>query len=262
MKRILILAVVAAASSLMSSSLFAWGRLGHDAICYIAETHLTKKASQTISSYLDGASIVYHSVWMDEWRESPEYGYTTKWHVGYVDENGEPYMGRNFEGVEYKGDVCLEVTRLIEKLKNYKELDDSTVTVGIKMLIHMVGDMHCPTHIKYPGVKSFNVVFMGKKVSHHSIWDDAIIAQVHRWNYMEYGYALDRMSAKERKAIASGEPVDWYRQSAADCRVIYDWATPEQSLGKKYCMKAHGLADMQIRNAGYRLARVLNEIFG
>ena len=37
---------------------------------------------------------------------------------------------------------CIE--EAISRLKDYRSLDDSTVLVSIKYLVHLVGDMHCP----------------------------------------------------------------------------------------------------------------------
>lgn len=55
---------------LFSNSAFGWGKMGHDAIAYIAECNLTPKAKKTIEKIL-GHSIVYYATWMDEWRAEP-----------------------------------------------------------------------------------------------------------------------------------------------------------------------------------------------
>ncbi len=240
----------------------AWGRLGHDAIAYIAECNLSARAKKNISNYLDGKSIVYYSSWMDEVRETPEYKFSTRWHSAAVDENGEPCLGRDVKPEEYKGDAVLELMKLMDRMQNYKELDDSTVAVGIKMIVHLVGDMHCPGHVKYPGLKGFKVIYGGKKVSYHSVWDDGLIGSVHRWNYMEYNHQLGNLSRQEAKAIVAGDPVEWERGNARDCKVIYDWASPDVTLGKVFNNLGKPLADSQIQKAGYRLAKVLEDIFG
>ncbi len=43
------------------------------------------------------------------------------------------------------GDVLTAVTRLTEKLKSGR-LTPEEETLTLKMLIHLVGDMHCPMH--------------------------------------------------------------------------------------------------------------------
>ncbi len=105
------LCIIASACLLLNSvDMDAWGRIGHDAICHIAERNLTPKARKTIEGYLGNTSIVYCSSWMDEVRDWPEYRHTTKWHSAYVDESGEPCMGTNFKDGEYRGDAVLELT--------------------------------------------------------------------------------------------------------------------------------------------------------
>ena len=63
----------------------AFGLAGHAAIACIAEHHLTPRAKANIMRYTDHHSIVYYASWMDEWRHSKGYEFTTHWHAGTVD---------------------------------------------------------------------------------------------------------------------------------------------------------------------------------
>ena len=74
MKKTLLLAF--AALCFVQSAL-AWGKSGHDAVAYIAETHLTKRAKAVIERYL-GHSIVYDASWMDDYRAEPGYEMTAR----------------------------------------------------------------------------------------------------------------------------------------------------------------------------------------
>ena len=76
-----------AAFVLMAAPSFGWGREGHEAIAKIADAHLSPSAKKKIEKYLDNHSIVYWAKWMDDYRRTKEYGFTTKWHVLSVDEN-------------------------------------------------------------------------------------------------------------------------------------------------------------------------------
>ena len=133
---------------LFSNSAFGWGKMGHDAIAYIAECNLTPKAKKTIEKIL-GHSIVYYATWMDEWRAEPGYEHTSAWHTASVDKN-LVYAPRP------KGDVIFALEDAIAKLQDYKQQDDSTVVMSLRCIIHFVGDMHCPVHVKYAGQKSYN----------------------------------------------------------------------------------------------------------
>lgn len=123
-----------------------WGREGHETIAKIAERNLTKRAKKRIEKYLGGHSIVYYAKWMDEYRKTPEYAFTDGWHTApvdarlhYSDELLNPKRGNAIYGLE----------SAIRILENYREQSDSTVAVNLKYVIHLVGDMHCPAHIKY-----------------------------------------------------------------------------------------------------------------
>ena len=62
-------------------------------------------------------------------------------------------------------------------------------------------------------------------------------------------------------AVQAGTPRDWLHDSAVACEVQFEWAKPDERLGQDFLNKALPLVEHQIRNAGYRLAAVLNELF-
>ena len=255
MKKALLL--VGAALVLFTNDAFGWGKMGHDAIAYIAECNLTPKAKKTIEKYL-GHSIVYYATWMDEWRAEPGYEHTSIWHVATVDKD-------LVYTPQPKGDVIFALEDAIAKLQDYKQQDDSTVVMSLRCIIHFVGDMHCPSHVKYAGQKSYNIYFNGEKRSYHSIWDEGIIAHSHRWGYIEYAHQLDRCTKQEIKQITTGTLRDWFRENAENSRHIYELVSPNQELNKNetksFVNHTHEMAERQLQRAGYRLAKVLNELF-
>lgn len=257
MKKILLLTI--ALVGLFSQNAYGWGNEGHDAVAYIAECNLNKKAKKTIENYLGNHSIVYYASWMDYYRTTPEYKHTSIWHMARVDEN----LKYTDAVRNPKGDAVSALEESIEMLKNYKQLDDSTVAVRLKYIIHLTGDMHCPAHVDYPGINIwFNVKFFGGTNTYHAVWDSYLINEIHRWHYTEWQQQLDRCTPEEKAAMAAGTPRDWFNQTAADCRYIYDEVKPEQELGVDFVNANIGLAEKQILKAGYRLANILNELFG
>ena len=242
----------------LSQEMFAWSRTEHDAIVYIAECNLNPIAKKRIERYLEGRSIVYYAAWMDDYRKTPEYIFSDTWHMGKVDENLKCIEAENKE--TYRCVYALE--DILNLLKNYQTLDDSTVAVSIKFLVHLIGDMHCPSHVSYATRSSFNVKYNGVDVSYHSVWDSYMLRHAHTWSYSEYQFQLDRCSAEEKKQIMQGTPREWFEETARDCIVIYDWAQPGENLGIDFMNRAHVLGENQILKAGYRMAYVLNQLFG
>ena len=189
MKKTLLLAF--AALCFVQSAL-AWGKSGHDAVAYIAETHLTKRAKAVIERYL-GHSIVYDASWMDDYRAEPGYEMTNWWHVDYG--KGEPT--KDAAGNPLEPNVLRELNRAIERLRDYRNLDDTTVVVNLRYVIHLVGDMHCPSHVNYQQSR-MRVLFYGVDTQYHALFDGGILDRKHRWGYMEYKHQLDRYSRRRQ----------------------------------------------------------------
>lgn len=237
---------------------FGWGKAGHDAVAYIAECNLTPRAKKRIEKYLDGRSIVYYASWMDQVRFTKSYRATSKWH-GFATDNDAKYVPTpGTDGVK-------AIEEAVERLSDYRHLDDSTVRVSIYYLVHLVGDIHCPVHIRYPWYDSFAFKIYDKPYVLHKFWD-AVPELIHRWGYQDYRRQLDRCSKAERRALGAGTPHEWADESAENCRVIYDWIKAGDDLSKHrshdYMLRVQPLAEEQILKAGYRLARILNELFG
>ena len=256
MKRITILIIVLLLAE-KSQELLAWSSIEHDAIVYIAECNLKPEVKKRIESYLGKHSIVYFASWMDHVRKTPEYIFSDTWHMSYVDENFKYIDAPNKD--TYRCVPYLE--EMIKKLENYKTHNDSTVAVSLKFVIHLVADMHCPSHVAYTNHPSFNVKYNGVDISYHSVWDYAMLRSIHSWSYSEYQHQLDRCSSEEKKQIMQGAPRGWFEQTAKDCVVIYDWAKAGDNLGVDFMNQAHTLGESQILKAGYRLAYLLNMLF-
>ena len=233
-----------------------WGRMGHDAIAYIAENHLKKSTQKHIARYLDHP-IVYYATWMDDYRATAPYAFTTHWHTGSVDAAFNSTAQSRIEGRD-----CVEaIEQAIAKLQHYKTLDDSTVVVNLKYIIHLAGDMHCPSHVHYPNTHSFDVKYKGYTLSYHSVWDSAVLGATQVWSASDYPALLDHCTSDTICTICAGTPADWFHETAVACRPIYDWATPGSTLNKDFFNRSRTLCEAQILKAGLRLAYLLNTLF-
>jgi hypothetical protein len=246
----------------IGSPAFAWGREGHETIAKIADNNLQASARRKIEKYLGDRSITYYAKWMDEYRHTPEYSFTTKWHVARVDNN------LKYSPYPEAGDAISGIAQAVEILRDYKNLPDSTVAVNIKYLLHLVGDMHCPAHVYYLGRnQDFKVKFGGgyikpvKEMKIHTVWDEAAIQSSRIWSVSEWAEELDRLSSKEKAAVTAGTPVDWLEDNARRCVVQFDMAAPGDNVAQDFVNEALPLIETQILYAGYRLAALLNSIF-
>ncbi len=263
MKKIFILATVLCTSL----SAFGWG-YEHRYIAHIAEAHLTPRTRQVLDRYLD-QSIVEYSEWMDRYRTAPGYEETTWWHMVTIDENGKvPPEPLRYTG---DGDAVRQLNRAIERLQNYEQLCDSTVNVNLKYVIHIVGDMHAPSHIYYcdlpGGINAkrhhdfFRLKYNGVQRNYHWVWDGSVYRQFPGWKEEDFRRELDRWPVEKQREVCQGTPTDWAEESGRNCRVIYEWAQPGDELDDDF-LKEHGQLPIdQMLKAAYRLAHVLNTLF-
>ena len=151
--------------------------------------------------------------------------------------------------------------------------------VAIKMLTHVVGDMHCPAHAyfaKMPprqaGSKAgyhssygfFNLYYKGKKTTYHGIWD-AALERVHRGlgqKVGRYTELIDKdITPEYRKEILQGMPYEWACDNLPRAWKIYEWAKPGDQLDESFYQEHGAYVDDQVLRGGYRLAKLLNLAF-
>lgn len=258
MRKILtfVVAIVALATT---QSVRAWNNIGHATIAVIAERNMTPEALEKCRGYLKH-TMPYYASWMDYWRNCKGFEETNYWHGFSVDERNEQFPGdtRN---------AAFQIKRICKKMKKYNRMKDSLVCDNLKYLIHMVGDMHCPVHVKYvneDALKQRSILNNGKKLGFHSFWDAAI-------GHFHKGMRCDEIAAKydtltdaEIAAICAGTPDDWAKVNAQEMREIYDLLPMGSELTKvseENNARMREITIQQMLRGGYRLAHVMNTIF-
>lgn len=255
MKRFAII-VLALCATLES---FGWGQKGHDIVAYIAECNLSPRVYRKVVAALDGHSPVYYANWLDGASHTPEYAYTKTWHYANVDE-GQTFATQPRNA---KGDVVGAVEAIVEKLKS-GELSHEEENINLRMLIHLVGDMHCPMHagrLSDRGGNNVKVKYFGKYKKLHSVWDSELVESAHRWGYTEWQREIDRASKTEKREIAAGSPVDWFVQTHATAVEVYKHTPDGAVLSYDYVTRFTPTVEEQLLRGGIRLAHLLNEIY-
>lgn len=259
---------------LLAGNTFAWSRLGHATVAKIAETHLTKKAKKTITKYLDGRSIVKYASFADDYKNELviDYGFEPNNterigvypHTFEVDSNFKPFRGINDNGRYVKN--CLNfIEKYTEELKHRENLTNEEIKVRIALLVHFIGDMHCPEHIRYNPedmtIGYYKVKFDGKDIRYHTLWDNEIIALRDNFGFGDLAALLDTYTKKQQQEIIKGDVYEWAEQNAHIAYPVHQIKEGEVLNKLPYLNKYTPLAEEQILKAGYRLAKVLNEIF-
>lgn len=237
----------------------AWGQKGHDVTAFIAENHLTPNAKAKVMAALDGHSLVYYANWLDNASNTPDYHYTKTWHYKNVDE-GEDYENAPLAKT---GDVVVAISEIVAKLKS-GNLSHDDENVALRMLIHLVGDMHQPLHMGHKsdlGGNKVKIMSFNRNTNLHSYWDSELVEFVHKWSYTEWQYQIDRATAEEESQIVSGDIDSWAKECVAIASGIYA-DTPEGTrVSYDYGAKYAPVVERQLLKAGLRLASLLNAIY-
>lgn len=255
MKRLFTLA----AGLLLVQGAFAWGQKGHDVVVYIAECHLDPEVAAKVEQVLGNHSPVYYANWLDNASNTPEYAYSKTWHYLNIDE-GETIdtMPKN-----PNGDILTALASIIGKLRE-GGLQPEEEELNLRMLIHLMGDLHCPMHTGHLsdlGGNTVPVSYFGTPTRLHTIWDTDLVESAHRWSYTEWQQQLDRVSEQEAAEIAAGDPMSWLLETAAICSEIYAYTPEGSKISYDYVAKYTPVIERQLLRGGLRLARLLNEIY-
>ncbi len=235
----------------------AWGATGHRATGHIAEKYLSKKAKKELKRILGQESLAMVSTWMDEVRSDPAYDHTHDWHWVTIPD------GLTYEQTEKnpKGDIIQTLDRLIAELKQ-GGLDDKTKAEHVKMIVHLVGDIHQPLHVGKEGDKGGNDVrltwFRGNS-NLHRVWDSDMI-NGSQLSYTELAESLGRPDKLTVAAWQNTSVRDWAYESMSYRERIY--AIGDGNLSYEYSYKNFDLVKLRLLQAGIRMAAVFNDIFG
>lgn len=256
LKTLLITVITVAATSLSS---WGWGQKGHDVIAYIAEQHLTPTTRAAIAKVLDGKSLVYWANWLDNASHTPEYAYSKTWHYKNINE------GVAYEAMTQhpKGDAVTAIKRLVSELSDHGNNAVDSV-LDLKMLIHIVGDIHQPMHMGHAtdlGGNRVNVRFFDRGTNLHAIWDTSLPEAAHKWSYTEWQQQLDRLSPEQQQAIIAGTVDDWAKESVALAAQIYRDMPAGTKVSYNEIAYATPIIEQQFINGGLRLAHILNTIY-
>ncbi len=237
---------------------FAWGATGHRAVGAIAEKHLSKKALKAVHRILGDESMAMASTWMDDVRSDRTYDFTRDWHWVTIPD-GSTYASAEKNP---KGDVVEAINRMVVALKSGTLSHDEEV-FHLKVLIHLIGDLHQPLHVGRgddKGGNSFQVRWFKKGSNLHRVWDSEMIDQS-QLSFSELAQSVDHATAQQKKEWSAGTAATWAQENLAYREQIY----PEESgaeLGYEYQYLNWPLVEQQLLKGGIRLAGVLNSIFG
>lgn len=237
---------------------FAWGATGHRVVGTIAEDHLSAKARKAVHRILGEESMAIAATWMDEVRSDHTYDYTRDWHWVTIPD-GSTYAQAEKNP---KGDAIEAIDRMVAKLKS-DTLSPARKLFCLKVLIHLVGDLHQPLHVGRGDDKGGNTVqvqWFGKGSNLHRVWDSGLIDES-GLSYSELASSIDHVTKAQMRDWSRGTAADWAQENLAYRGQIYDLEAGDK-LGYEYQYLNWPLVQQQLLKGGVRLAGILNAIFG
>ncbi len=243
--------------SLLMVESFGWGATGHRATGLIAEQYLNAKARKRIKQILGQESLAMVSTWMDEIRSDSTYIYTTDWHWTTIPDGGK------YEDVESNpdGKAVMMIEKFMKELKSGK-LTARQQTEYLKMLIHLVGDIHQPLHVGKPGDRGGNdvkVKWAGGDSNLHRVWDSDMIDDT-KLSYTELAQALGKPSTETIKKWQQTSVREMAKESMTLRPQVYNIG--KGNLGYRYSYVNMPSVRERILQAGVRIAGMLNQIYG
>ncbi|MGD8426741.1 MAG: S1/P1 nuclease [Balneolaceae bacterium] len=235
-----------------------WGKTGHRVVGEIAAEYLTPSAKKAVKRILGPTSMAIASTWMDRIKSDPKYDYTHDWHWVTIP------TGQSYAETEKNpnGDVIKAIRTIINDLKT-GNLPVSDQKIKLKMLIHLVGDIHQPLHVgngKDRGGNDIEVEWFYHDSNLHRVWDSEIIDDT-KLSYTEFSDAINHPSREQIKKWQDSSVLDWAYESMELRDEVYD-IPKNHELGYKYEYQHRDMLERQLLKAGVRLAGVLNDIYG
>lgn len=252
--------IILASALMCAFSAYPWGQKGHDTVAFIAENHLTPATKCVIDSMLSGKSIVYWSNWLDNASNTEEYAYSKTWHYKNVDAD-ETYRSARKNP---KGDVVEAINSQYLILSDSIADSDAEV-LALKMLVHLVGDVHQPMHIGHAsdlGGNRHNVKYFKNNTNLHRLWDSQVLEGGHKWSYTEWQQQIDRATESEMNQILSvSNPEGWGNECYEVAKTIYEETPIDYNVSYDYIAKWTPVIEQQLLKGGLRLADMLNTLF-
>lgn len=236
----------------------AWGQIGHYLIGYMAAKQMKNSTRKKVEAVIYPMSIARSGTWMDEIRSDRKFDYANSWHY-LTSKNGE----YNPEIQEEGGDAFEAIKRLKAELKA-GGLSAQEEAEKLKMLIHMVEDIHQPLHVgtgEDRGGNDVRIEFFNRATNLHALWDSGMIDQK-SMSYTELGEELyRRLTPEMQQSYRAASMEDWLGE-AVNLRPLVYKLPESKKISWVYMYEANDTLEERLVAASVRLAQILEEIYG
>lgn len=256
----------------------AWNAIGHMVVARVAYKNLKPAAKEKIDTlvsdmnqqYTDMDSFLDLATWPDAIRGQHIETYT-HWH--YVD------VAFSNDGTPLKNlidsDNALWAVNKIEPIVKNDHANPYERARFLAFFAHIVGDLHQPLHtVSYISAKTpdgdrggndYTVQVKNSKTNLHKLWDGGVGAFEGSNSPSHVDQLADTLMAEYPESSFGGKandlkPEDWVKEGMENAtQSVY--STPmNQTVSTAYLENGKRVAEQQAVLAGYRLAKLLNQL--
>ncbi len=267
MKKIVILI---AASVLMVGEALAFNAFGHQSIAALADKYLTDNAKKEVKAILK-SDMVKQSNWLNSLRKKAGMEHTKDWHFFVLDANGKSTTTNENDGI-------VQLEKAIDVLRNRANHSEESVNTALKSVIHLVGDLHCISHIHIDGneatkgftYKTWNELtaegkgFYCSKTydsSWYKLWENRFAGRYTFFTPQYYGDDIDIFANEKKAEYEKGTPRFWVENVGEDVVRALEIFQPGAVVPAQMNERQEYVHTRCMAKAAYRLAALLNGIF-
>ena len=255
---------------------FPWGRQGHRLVALVAADHLSPVAAENVKYLLGRDTMADVASFADDYRsEHPE---TAPWHFVDIPGSEKSYnrdrdcpapivAGQPDPTARWHDCAVDRIFYLTAQLKN-PQIPKVEKTFDLKMLIHIVGDLHQPFHAMGDArggnnikVREFGTSQCGERqtCNLHETWDTGLID--HRRLTEKAYLALLEQQIVDLKLAAKpdGTPMAW--ANASHRAAVEALVANGTLIDQQYFDDEIPVVDRELETGGLHLAHLLDSIF-
>lgn len=240
----------------------AWDEHTHEVIACLATKNLTPKTRKQVERILGGA-MADHATWLNTQKRAIKG--CDVWHNILLDENNHP--------IKSGQDGLSKIAEQEKVLRNRKSYSLMEVATALKSLIHIVSDMHCPSHVLFqdiPRSAGFKFATTNNRtdnfaqrgtISWYNFWNDKYSTNRRGFSTEWSAYDLSVYAERNKAEWAKGSPNEWAEEQGRECRPLYAIFTEGRVIGPEVTNSLEDMHNRGAARAALRLATLLNNIF-
>ena len=158
---------------------------------------------------------------------------------------------------------CKNNKCVVEAIKDFSRIakngSEKEQTLALRMLIHLIADVHQPLHaglFEDRGGNWYEIKYEGKSVTLHKFWDNQVVKRFDR----DVLSGANKINANAISVDVSN-PVAWAEESHGIAVNSVYLAHENKPLTDDYLVMADNITQTQLSRASWRLAMWLNTLW-